>query len=341
MKVAVFGAGNQNLYINELLLPEKYGGRPPFGGSRMAMEFAEAGHEVYLAEPNMNMLTSDQWKLVKDVGVNVTSDDTAAAKKAEIAVLFTPFGRKTFQIAKNIVKNIPKNGIIANTCTVSPLVLYYVLEKELRKDRKDLGITSLHPAAVPGTPQHEHYVIGGHSTNNIDVASEEQIHKCVELVESCKKLPFNVPADVSSAVADMGSLVTTVTLSGVLDYYYIGTNIIKAPKEMVEKQILMTLQTMASLVETSGVDGMLKALNPDLLIRSAKSMHLLEEQVELDAAIKKLSELDRIVMDWADKSSIKPTDLVAAQALAQELRNLMGKNASEGTIRRCMRKMFE
>ena len=70
-------------------------------------------------------------------------------------------------------------------------------------------------------------------------------------------------------------------------------------------------------------------------------MHLLEEQVELDAAIKKLSELDRIVMDWADKSSIKPTDLVAAQALAQELRNLMGKNASEGTIRRCMRKMFE
>jgi H2-forming N5,N10-methylenetetrahydromethanopterin dehydrogenase-like enzyme len=87
-----------------------------------------------------------------------------------------------------------------------------------------------------------------------------------------------VPADVSSAVADMGSLVTAVTLSGVLDYYQVGTKIIKAPSEMVEKQILMTLQTMASLVESSGVEGLLKAINPELLVKSASSMHLLEEQ---------------------------------------------------------------
>ena len=39
----------------------------------------------------------------------------------------------------------------------------------------------------------------------------------------------------------MGSLVTAVTLSGVLDYYYVGTQIIKAPEEMVEKQIFNDL----------------------------------------------------------------------------------------------------
>ncbi|MDZ4170646.1 MAG: H(2)-dependent methylenetetrahydromethanopterin dehydrogenase-related protein [Methanobacteriaceae archaeon] len=341
MKVSVYGAGNQDLYVNQLKLPEKYGGVPPYGGSRMAIEYAQAGHEVYLAEPNRAMLEDEHWKIVEDAGVIVTADDAEAAKNAEIAVLFTPFGKKTFEIAKEITKHIPENGIIANTCTVSPIVLYYVLERELRRDRKDIGIASLHPAAVPGTPQHGHYVIGGHSSSDLDIATEEQIQKCLQLAESCGKDAYIVPADVSSAVADMGSLVTAVTLSGVLDYYFVGTQIIKAPEEMVEKQILMTLQTIASLVESSGVNGMLKAMNPELLIKSAKSMHLLEEQEELDAALNTLERLDDKVKTWVEKGTIQPTNLVAAQALAKELQNLMGGTAAEGTIRRCMRKMFE
>ena len=181
----------------------------------------------------------------------------------------------------------------------------------------------------------------GHSSSDLDIATEEQIQKCVQLAESCGKDAYVVPADVSSAVADMGSLVTAVTLSGVLDYYYVGTQIIKAPEEMVEKQILMTLQTIASLVESSGVNGMLKAMNPELLIKSAKSMHLLEDQEELDAALKTLEKLDDNVKNWVEKGTIQPTNLVAAQALAKELQNLMGGTAAEGTIRRCMRKMFE
>jgi len=341
LNITVYGAGNQDLYVNQLQLPERYGGNSPYGGSRMAIEYARAGHDVYLAEPDRNMLSKDHWKIVEDSGVTVASNDAEAAEDAEIAVFFTPFGKQTFNIAKQIVYHLPEEGIIANTCTVSPLVLYYVLEKELRKDRKDVGITSLHPAAVPGTPQHGHYVIGGRSSNNMDIATEEQIRKCVELAESCKKDAYVVPADVSSAVADMGSLVTAVTLSGVLDYYKVGTEIIKAPEEMVEKQILMTLQTVASLVESSGVYGMLKAINPDLLVKSAKSMHLLEEQEELDAALNKLSVLGPEILERTDKSAVKPTNLVAAQALARELQNLMGEVAAEGTIRRCMRKMFE
>lgn len=341
MNITVYGAGNQDLYVNQLQLPEKYGGQPPYGGSRMAIEFAQAGHDVYLAEPARDNLNDDHWKIVEDAGVAVTSNDAEAARNAEIAVLFTPFGKKTFNIAKEVIYHLPEGGIISNTCTVSPLVLYYVLEKEIRKDRKDVGIASLHPAAVPGTPQHGHYVIGGRSSNDRDIATEEQIQKCVKLAESCGKQAYVVPADVSSAVADMGSLVTAVTLSGVLDYYNVGTQIIKAPEEMVEKQILMTLQTIASLVESSGVNGMLKAINPELLVKSAKSMHLLEEQEELDAALNKLSALEPDILHRAENSTVNPTNLVAAQALNRELQNLMGEMASEGTIRRCMRKMFD
>jgi len=307
----------------------------------MAIEFKEAGHDVYLAEPERNMLLPDMWKVVEDKGVTVTSDDAEAARNAEIAVLFTPFGKSTFNIAKNIIKHLPENGVIANTCTVSPLVLYYVLELEIKRKRNDVGICSMHPAAVPGTPQHGHYVIGGHTTNDLDLATSEQIHKCVDLARDCKKEAYIVPADVSSSVADMGSLLTAVTLSGVLDYYQVGTKIIKAPQEMVEKQILMTLQTMASLVESSGVAGLLKAMDPELLVKSASSMHLLEEQKDLDAALETLSDLDPELIENSREAEIKPTNLVAAQALAKELLALMGERASEGTIRRCMRKMFE
>ncbi|MEJ8542496.1 H(2)-dependent methylenetetrahydromethanopterin dehydrogenase-related protein [Methanothermobacter wolfeii] len=341
MKVTVYGAGNQKLYIENLNLPEKYGGEAPYGGSRMAIEFAEAGHEVTLAEPAREILDDDHWNLVEEAGVTVSEDDAEAAREAEVAVLFTPFGKKTFEIAKNILPELPENAVIANTCTVSPVVLYYVLEKELRMERRDIGIASMHPAAVPGTPQHEHYVIGGHATSDLDIATDEQIARCVELAESSGKKAYVVPADVSSAVADMGSLVTAVALSGVLDYYYVGTKIIGAPEEMVEKQILMTLQTMASLVETSGVRGMARAMNPELLVKSAKSMHLLEEQEELDAALRKLSDLNEDVMKWIEGAGVNHTDLVAAQALTSELKTVMGERAAEGTIRRCMRKMFE
>ena len=47
MKVSIYGAGNQDFYLNELRVSELFGGEPPYGGSRMAMEFAEAGHDVY------------------------------------------------------------------------------------------------------------------------------------------------------------------------------------------------------------------------------------------------------------------------------------------------------
>ena len=341
MKISVYGAGNQNLYINQLNLPEKFGWEPPYGGSRMAIEFAKAGHDVVLAEPNKDIMSDDLWKKVEEAGVKVVSDDVEAAKHGEIHVLFTPFGKATFRIAKTIIEHVPENAVICNTCTVSPVVLYYSLEPILRTKRKDVGISSMHPAAVPGTPQHGHYVIGGKTTDGKELANEEQIKKVVELAKSAGKEAYVVPADVSSVVADMGSLVTAVALSGVLDYYTVGRNIINAPEDMIEKQILMTLQTMASLVETSGVKGLLKALNPELLVKSASSMHLLKEQKDLDAALEILSNLSNDLKEGMERAEIKPTTLVAAQSLVKELETLMGGAASKGAIKRSMRKLFE
>jgi len=340
MNVVVYGAGNQNLYVNELKLPEKYGGAPPYGGSRMAMEFAEAGHNTILAEPNRDMLTEDMWKAVEDAGVKVVSDDIEAAKNSEVAIFFTPFGKKTVEIAKNILPHLPENAIIANTCTASPVVLYAMLEVELRTKRKDVGISSMHPAAVPGTPQHEHYVIGGASTDGTNYATEEQIKKCIDLVESVGKKAYVVPADVSSTVSDMGSLLTAVALAGILDYYSVGKKIIKAPEKMIEQQILMTLQTMASLVETSGVTGLLKALNPELLAKSASSMRLLDQQKELDAALDILKNLDDELKKSSEETEIKPTTLVAAQSLVKEIETLIGGAAAKGAIKRSMGKLF-
>ncbi|XRO76546.1 H(2)-dependent methylenetetrahydromethanopterin dehydrogenase-related protein [Methanocaldococcus sp. 10A] len=341
MKVSVYGAGNQNLYMNQLNLPEKFGGEPPYGGARMAIEFAEAGHDVILAEPNKDIMSDDLWKKVEDAGVKVVSDDIEAAKHGEVHILFTPFGKATFNIAKTIIEHVPENAVICNTCTVSPVVLYYSLEPILRTKRKDVGISSMHPAAVPGTPQHGHYVIGGKTTDGRELASESQINKLVELAKSAGKEAYVVPADVSSVVSDMGSLVTAVALSGVLDYYTVGSKIIKVPKKMIEQQVIMTLQTMASLVETSGIEGLLKALNPELLIRSASSMKLLDIQKDLDAALYILKNLDETLKKEAENAEIKPTTLVAAQSLVKEIKTLIGGAAAEGAIKRSARKLFE
>lgn len=139
----------------------------------------------------------------------------------------------------------------------------------------------------------------------------------------------------------MGSLVTAVALSGVLDYYTVGRKIINAPKKMIEQQVIMTLQTMASLVETSGIEGMVKALNPELLIRSASSMKLLDRQKDLDAALEILQNLDETLKAEVEKAEIKPTTLVAAQSLVKEIKTLIGGAAAEGAIKRSARKLFE
>ena len=339
MKVSVYGAGNQDLYINRLKLPELFGGEPPYGGSRMAMEFAEAGHDVVLVEPDRNKLTEDMWKKVEESGVKITKDDIEAAKHGELHILFTPFGKYTVNIAKKIIPHLPEDAVILTTCTFSSLVLSSYLKYELRK-RKDIGISSMHPAAVPGTPQHDHYVIGGTSLDGKNYLTEEQLKKCIQLVESVNKKAYVVPIDVVSVVSDMGALVTAIALAGVLEYYTVGRRVINAPRKMIEQQIVMTLQTLASITETSGIYGLLKALNVELLIKSASSMHLLEEQKGLEVALDILKNLDEKILERSKNAEVNPTTLVASQALVKELKTLMGERTVEGIIERCRRKLF-
>ncbi len=338
MRVSVYGAGNQNLYINQLNLPEKFGGEPPYGGSRMAIEFAEAGHDVVLAEPNKNIMSEDLWKKVEDAGVKVVSDDLEAAKHGEIHILFTPFGRLTINIAKKIINHVPENAVICNTCTIPTPVLYRALEGILRLKRKDVGISSFHPTGVPGTPGQKYYTIAGKSLEGKEYASENQVNKLVELAESVDKIPYVAPADIVPAVADMGSLVTAIALVGILDYYSVGTQVIKAPKEMIEKQILISLQTLAAIIETSGMEGLINILNKDALISSAKNMLINKKQEDLNLALK-------IIEDFNDskigKGDVNTTYLVAPQTFIKEAMSLIGKHAIEGIIRRSSNKLFE
>lgn len=339
MKVSIYGAGNQNLYINKLKLPELFGGEPPYGGSRMAIELAEGGHDVVLAEPNRNMLSEDMWEKIKEAGVKVTNDDIEAGKHGEVHILFTPFGRYTINIAKNIIPYLPRDAIILTTCTISPIALYSCLKYELR-ERKDIGISSMHPAAVPGTPQHDHYVIGCTSLDGKEYLTEEQLNRCIQLVESIGKKAYIEPIDVVSAVSDMGVLTTAIALAGILEYYNVGRKVIDAPTKMVEQQIVMALQTLASIVETSGIHGLLKALNVELVIKSASSMNLLEDQKGLKVALDVLNNIDEELIEKSKDIKINLTTPVASQALVKEIKGMMGERAAEGVIERSRRKLF-
>jgi H2-forming N(5),N(10)-methenyltetrahydromethanopterin dehydrogenase-like protein len=340
VKVVVYGAGNQDLYVRRLNLPERFGGTPPYGGARMAIEFAQAGYETWLAEPNESIMDKEHWDAVKEAGVKVTNDDVEAAKNADVAILFTPFGKTTPRIVKTILPHLPQNAVIATTCTMPQTVLYDVLyitfRKERQKLREDVGFSTMHPAGVPGTPQHEHYVIATATTDGRKFASDEQIDRLVELSKAAGKKPYLVPADIAPAVADMGVLITAVTLAGILDYYNIARNVIGAPEKMVEQQILMSLQIMASLVETSGVAGLFKALNPEIVRRSAVSMHLLDDQKDLDVALEMLSNLsniDRELLEKIEKAEIKPTIIVPLQRFINDVKRVVGENLVNGVLR--------
>ncbi|ACX73273.1 coenzyme F420-dependent N(5),N(10)-methenyltetrahydromethanopterin reductase-related protein [Methanocaldococcus vulcanius M7] len=337
MKVSVYGAGNQKLYLEKLNVQEKFGGEPPYGGSRMAIEFAKAGHDVVLAEPNRGIMSEDLWRKVEEAGVKVVSDDVEAAKHGEVHILFTPFGKLTIHIAKTIIEHLPQNAVICNTCTIPTPVLYRALEGILRLKRRDVGISSMHPTGVPGTPSQEYYTIAGRSLEGKAYATEEQINKLVELVESINKIPYVAPADVVPAVADMGALVTAVSLVGVLDYYRVGTQLINAPKDMIEKQILISLQTISSIIETSGIEGLMKVFNKEALLSSAKNMLIDKKQDDLKLALKIIEEFDKSIIGEKD---VKKTYLVAPQALIEDIISLIGKSAVEGAIRRSSNKLF-
>ncbi|MBW9223858.1 H(2)-dependent methylenetetrahydromethanopterin dehydrogenase-related protein [Methanothermococcus sp. SCGC AD-155-E23] len=305
----------------------------------MAMEFAEAGHDVVLSEPNGDMLTEEMWKKVEEAGVKVTQDDLEAARHGEIHILYTPT-IKTLEVAKKIVRHLPKDAVLLTTCTICPLALYCCLKYELR-NRKDIGITSLHPTTVPGTPQHDRYVIGDRSLDGKRFLTEEQLKKCIELAESVNKKVYIVPIDVTCPIGNKGSsLLTAVVLAGILEYYDVGTRVMEFSEDTVEREIVMVLEVLASIVETSGILGLLKALNMELITKSASSLGLSEDREILKIALKRLKNIDEKLLEKVKNARINPTIPVASQALVKELRTIIGGKAAEGMIERSMKKLF-
>ncbi|MBW9222578.1 H(2)-dependent methylenetetrahydromethanopterin dehydrogenase-related protein [Methanothermococcus sp. SCGC AD-155-C09] len=339
MKISIYGAGNQDFYINKLKVPELYGGEPPYGGSRMAMEFAQAGHDVILSEPHRNILTEEMWKKVEESGVKITNNDIEAAKHGELHILYTPTDY-TLEVVKNILSHLPKDAIILTTCNICPVVPYHHLKYKF-KERSDIGISSMHPGVYPGTPQHTYYIIGGTSLEGREYITKEQLKKCIQLAESVNKKAHVVPIGAICPTGNKGSsLVTAVALAGILDYYTIGTEVMKSPENVIEREVVMALQTLASIVETSGIPGLLKALDVELIIKSASFMYLKEEQKELKAALDILSNLNDKLIEKSKNAKVNPTTLVASQALVNELRNIIGGEAAEGAIKRSIKKLF-
>jgi H2-forming N5,N10-methylenetetrahydromethanopterin dehydrogenase-like enzyme len=119
---------------------------------------------------------------------------------------------------------------------------------------------------------------------------------------------------------------------------------------MIEWQVLMSLQVMASLVETSGIAGLLKALNPEIVkelagivVDSAKSMKLLDSQTVLDSALEFLSNVDSIdrdLLEMAKNAEVKPTIFAPFQMVASDLKLIVSDKVFYGMVNRGIIKLF-
>ncbi len=335
-KITVFGAGNQKLYLDRLKINEKFGGEPPFGGAAMAMDFAKAGHDILLVEPKQGNLTEEMWEKVKSSGVKVSTDDVEGAKHGEINVFFTPYGDRTANIAKKIMDHFPENAVICNTCTISPVALYSLLEPILKTKRKDIGISSMHPMGVPGTDLQTDYIITKDCLCGYKYATDEQINKVVDVVKSIGKTPNVIPADVSSSIADVCSAITAIIMGGLLESYKYLVEEMEIPPEMVVHEILISLNTISALVETSNLEGLFGAIDNDLLIKSAKSMVMTEKQKLLIESLKILENEKDIITPATPKKSY----LVPSQTMIEDISVIAGTNVADGIIKRSIRKLF-
>ena len=334
--ITIFGAGNQKLY-EKLNIKEKFGGSPPYGGAAMAIQMAKAGHNVVLAEPNKENLTEDHWKIVENAGVKVISDDIEGAKHGEICIFFTPYGARTTKIVKKIMDHIPENAVLCNTCTISPVVAYILLEVALKTKRKDVGISSMHPMGVPGTETQKDYIVSKECTNGTKYASEEQINKLINIVNSINKIPNVVHADVSSSIADVCSSISAITLGGLLETYKYCVNDMEIPPEMVIQQILISLNTISALIESSGLEGLMECIDNELLVKSAKSMVIHDEQTLLKESLNSLIKNK----DLISKGRINPSYLLPSQAVVADVKKIAGDQVANGIIKRSMRKLFD
>ncbi len=350
MKVTVFGFGSLNYYLNKLNVPERLGGEPPYGGSAMALEFAKTGkYDVWLADPHLDKVPPEVLKKLEDAGVKMTTDDVEAAKDASVAVMFTPFRAGiTFKIAETIIPHLGEGAVIATTCTMSCLVLKAQMERTLLKaGRKDIGFSTLHPAAIPGTPQHQHYLIGTNELLREPIATDEQIERLKNLAEESGKKAYLIPAELVSPIGDMGIVVTSIALVAALEYYIVSRKVLHTRKPQTEFQIAQSLTAIANVVAKYGMEGLVKLFNLDAVKDSLKSM-LLDEELQpmtLQASylLNKLPQLCPEIFERAQRAEIKDKVYLSIPSVSMESHviDLLGDKLLKSLVRDAWVQFYE
>lgn len=148
MKVTVYGCGDEDMMVKliEDYLEVHY--ELPLGGAHLAYRAAEAGHDVVLCDPSFD-ISEESMERLESAGVELVTDDTVGAEHGEIQILFTPFGH-TVKIARELLDDVREGAVLCTACTCPPIALYHGLEGELRTKREDVGVSSFHPAGIPG-----------------------------------------------------------------------------------------------------------------------------------------------------------------------------------------------
>ena len=348
MRVAVFGFGSLNYYLNKLNVQERLGGEPPYGGSAMALEFAKAGYDVTLADPHLSKVPQEILGKLESAGVKLTENDIEAAEGSEVAILFTPFRSGiTFKVAETILPHLKEGAVICTTCTMSILVLHsYLQGAVLTEGREDVGFSTMHPAAIPGTPQHQHYLIATNELLRNPIVTDEQVERLKELAEKSGKKAYLLPAELVSPVGDMGIVTTAIAFTGALEYYRVARDVLKTKRSMTEFQVAQALQVIASLVAKYGFGGLIKLLNVDAMKDSLKSMILDREgqpmTVKASELLEKLDEIAPELLEEAEKFEPSEPMYLSAPSpmLVEYMEDLIGDEALKGILRETWKKFY-
>ncbi len=275
--VAVLGFGNQRLY-ERIGAAEKLGGEPPFGGAAMAIEFAEAGHDVVLADPNLSEQDPEHVDRVVDAGVELTEDDAQAVEGAEMVVLFTPFGA-TGGIVREMAPHLEEGAVVCPTCTSSAFEIQESLYEAGMEVPEAVGVTLAHPAGIPGTENHRAYITARGTGNGTVLATEEQAELVKEVLSSTGKEVFELPhVELVSVIGDLSVVLLRRVIEALKEFCAVRE--LGAPQKMIDRQAMMVLATLAALIEEGGIGGLLKTLDEEAIEVSYSNMEPFLDGVE-------------------------------------------------------------
>ncbi len=334
MDVTVYGVGNQELMAN--LVDEHMEGverSTVLGGAYLAMKAAEAGHDVILCDPRMD-LPEEARALLEDAGVELSTDDETGAEHGEVHVFFTPFGG-TVPLVKELMDSFREEAVLATTCTCPPMALYYGCERELRTERKDLGVSSFHPAGIPGVETQTMILVASDKAEEADVelATREQVERLLNLAEDMGFMAVELDPELVPVVGDMGIVMTVRIMQAIVHFFQIA-KICGAPDEMIEEQVINVLSSMAYLIAKEGLDVFYR-FSGDVLYRSLVNMAL----EEMGARIAECFHDNYVDLMEGTPETMRElsTMMVPPSVLAEEVEEVAGKAPVEHARRRFFR----